>query len=293
METVTGTVKSAGFNTCSLGLFGKTRANELGSGNVATAARNVSELSTHFGFDRRGRDQRTTIVGRNDAGINMQVGTMNRQAIDLLQQNAGTRSTRTTHTALFLVDHFLSPRLLLLGFLDHDDFVDVTDALALIGFGSTIRTDNSSGLTDLLLVSALDHNVSRTRGFALHTGRHLVHDRVRKTEGKVELVALSLGTIAHADELKLLREAFGATLDHIGHESAHRTNISVGFTRFSSLLEMQSTIFFRDSNQRKDMHRHFTLRTLHSDIFSGQRVANALNHVNGNLSNSTHFTLLG
>ena len=49
MVTVAGTVEGAGFNTGSLGLFGKTRANELGSGNVATAARDVRELSTHFG----------------------------------------------------------------------------------------------------------------------------------------------------------------------------------------------------------------------------------------------------
>ena len=61
MVTVAGTVEGAGFNTGSLGLFGKTRANELGSGNVATAARDVRELSTHFGFDRGGRNQRTAV----------------------------------------------------------------------------------------------------------------------------------------------------------------------------------------------------------------------------------------
>ena len=87
MVTVAGTVEGAGFNTGSLGLFGKTRANELGSGDVATAAGDVRELSTHFGFDRGGRDQRTAVVGRDDAGVNVQVGAMNRQAIDLLNIN--------------------------------------------------------------------------------------------------------------------------------------------------------------------------------------------------------------
>lgn len=129
---------------------------------------------------------------------------MNRQAIDLLQQNASARGTSTTQAALFLVDHFVSPRLLLLGFLDHNDFVGVADTLALVGFGSAVRTNDGSGLTDLLLVSALDQNFSLARRFALDTSGHLMDDRVGEAEGEIELVALSLGTIAHADELKLL-----------------------------------------------------------------------------------------
>ena len=56
---------------------------------------------------------------------------MDRQAIDLLQQNAGARSTGATQAALFLVDHLLTSELLLLGFLDHDVLVRVTNTLAL------------------------------------------------------------------------------------------------------------------------------------------------------------------
>ena len=120
-----------------------------------------------------------------------------------------------------------------------------------------------------------------------------MNDRVREAEREIELVALSLGTITHADELKLLLEANGTTLDHVSHESTHRANVGVGFAGFSNLLEVQSTVFFRDAHERKNVHRDFTLRTLNRDVVSGQRVADALNDLNRNLSNSTHFTLLG
>ena len=41
MVTVAGTVKGAGFDTGGLRLFGKTGTNDLGSGNVAAAARDA------------------------------------------------------------------------------------------------------------------------------------------------------------------------------------------------------------------------------------------------------------
>ena len=128
---------------------------------------------------------------------------------------------------------------------------------------------------------------------ALDTSGHLMDDRVGEAEGEIELVALSLGTIAHADELKLLLEANGTTLDHVSHESAHRANVGVGFAGFFNLLEVQSTVFFRDGHEGKNVHGDFTLRALNRDVVSGQRVADALNDLNRNLSNSTHFTLLG
>ena len=100
-------------------------------------------------------------------GVDVQVGTMDRQAIDLLQQNAGARSTGATQAALFLVDHLLTSELLLLGFLDHDVLIRVTNTLALVGFGSAVCANFSSRLTNLLLVGTLDDDFRLARRFNL------------------------------------------------------------------------------------------------------------------------------
>ena len=103
METVARTIEGAGLNTGSLRLLGDAGTHDLRGSDVAAATGNARELSANFGFDRGGRNQRTTVVGRNDAGVDVQVGTMDRQAIDLLQQNAGARSTGATQAALLII----------------------------------------------------------------------------------------------------------------------------------------------------------------------------------------------
>lgn len=76
METVARTIEGAGLNTGSLRLLGDAGTHDLRGSDVAAATGNARELSANFGFDRGGRNQRTTVVGRNDAGVDVQVGTM-------------------------------------------------------------------------------------------------------------------------------------------------------------------------------------------------------------------------
>ena len=51
---------------------------------------------------------------------------------------------------------------------------------------------------------------------------HLVGHRMRQAERQVQRVALSLGTIAHADQLELALEAFGDAFHHVRDRRAHR-----------------------------------------------------------------------
>ena len=108
--------------------------------------------------------------------------------------------------------------------------------------------------------------------------------RLGEAEREIELMfRLSLGTIA---------TPYWKPTEIRVHESAHRANVGVGFAGFFNLLDVQSTVFFRDGHEGKYVHGDFT-PCLSRDVVSGQRVADALNDLNRNLSNSIDFSLLG
>src|SRR5262245_49549749 len=99
-------------------------------------------------------------------------------------------------------DSFLSmiSPLLLLGFLDDNRFVVITHALALVRFRRTVRTNFGSHLANHLFVDALDDDLGLARSFDLDAGRHVMHHGVREAKGQVQLVALGLGTVTHANQ---------------------------------------------------------------------------------------------
>ena len=103
--TVSGTVESAGFNASRLRLFSDAGANDLGCIHVAAVALSSSQLVANFTLNRGGRNEHAAAVGADDARVDVQVGTMDRKTIHLLQLDAGTRSTRATLTAFLFVNH--------------------------------------------------------------------------------------------------------------------------------------------------------------------------------------------
>src|SRR5690242_20862828 len=90
-------------------------------------------------------------------------------------------------------------RLLLLGFLKNHLLVRIAHALAFVGLGGAVGPDFRRYLSHQLLVQSLDHDFGLRRGFDLHPLGHGVHDRMRKTERQVQLVALRLRAIADPD----------------------------------------------------------------------------------------------
>ena len=110
--------------------------------------------------------------------------------------------------------------------------------------------------------------------------------------GKIQGVALGLRAVTHADQLELLLEADGAALDHVVDESAHRADVGVGFARFDRHGKVQSAVFFRDLDERKNVHRDFTHGALDRDRVVRKGVGNTLDDLNRDLGNTTHFTLL-
>ena len=95
-----------------------------------------------------------------------------------------------------------------------------------------------------------------------------------------------------AEGLELLLEADGAALDHVVDESAHRADVGVGFARFDRHGKVQSAVFFRDLDERKNVHRDFTHGALDRDRVVRKGVGNTLDDLNRDLGNTTHFTLL-
>ena len=62
-----------------------------------------------------------------------------------------------------------------------------------------------------LLVIALDQDFGLGRHFERDSLRRLEHDRVRKTQGQVQVLAGQRGAIADADEFKLALVTFADT----------------------------------------------------------------------------------
>ena len=111
MVTITGTVKSAGFDTSGLCLLCQTGADNLRSSDVAARLAISSELGADFGFERGSRNEHAVALGSDDGGVNVQVGAVHRQTIDLLQLDAGASGTGAAQTVFLLVDHSLTSPL--------------------------------------------------------------------------------------------------------------------------------------------------------------------------------------
>lgn len=70
-----------------------------------------SELGADFGFERGSRNENAVALGSDDGGVNVQVGAVHRQTIDLLQLDAGASGTGAAQTVFLLVDHSLTSPL--------------------------------------------------------------------------------------------------------------------------------------------------------------------------------------
>src|SRR5687767_9459965 len=140
--------------------------------------------------------------------------------------------------------------LLLLRLFQHDAFVAIAHALALVGLGRAIGAHLGGDLADELLVDPADHDLGLGRRRDLDALGHLVHHRMREAERKRELVALRLRAEAHADEGEALLEALGDAGHHAGDERAHRSRHRVGVVRVAERLELDRLALFFDADVR-------------------------------------------
>src|SRR6266542_2612658 len=98
----------------------------------------------------------------------------------------------------------ISSHLLLLRFLERDLLVGIAHALALVRLGTAIAPHFRGNLANELPVGALDHDLRLRRRFSFDAFRQRVHDRVRVAEREIELFALRLRAVAHAEERQAL-----------------------------------------------------------------------------------------
>ena len=111
-----GTVKGNFFNTGSLGLFSHALANNLSCGNIAALARST-QGGTNFGFCGRCTCQNLVAIARNDAGLNMQIGTCYRQTGDTLGGDPDTGLTGSAQTLFFFAQHGAAPYFFLVSLI--------------------------------------------------------------------------------------------------------------------------------------------------------------------------------
>lgn len=100
-------------------------------------------------------------------------------------------------------------------FLTTNVFAYITDSFAFVGLGRIISADLSGELSDHLFIDAfhLDLGViGNGNGETIGDG---MKQRVRATEGQVEVLTLDGGTETHALDLKVFDEALGNAVDHV------------------------------------------------------------------------------
>ena len=96
--------------------LGDALADDRGRGGIAALARRA-QLRAHFLFGGGGTGQHTGAVVGNDARVDMQVGTVHRQARRLLQRNAQARLARAAQALIFLGQtHFGAPYFFFVSF---------------------------------------------------------------------------------------------------------------------------------------------------------------------------------
>src|SRR5581483_681641 len=100
----------------------------------------------------------------------------------------------------------LTLRLGTLANLPADVLALVADALALVGLGRTNLANLGSGLTDLLLVGALDDDLRRRRHLEGDPRARLDRHRMRVAHLQLEVGALERCAVADALDLELLLE---------------------------------------------------------------------------------------
>src|SRR3970040_1620374 len=100
----------------------------------------------------------------------------------------------------FLLNMGFPSVLFLLGFLDHDLLGGIPHALALVGLGAAVGAHFGRHLANLLPVHALDHDSGLRRRLHLDALRHGMRHGAGETEREVELLALWLRAVAHADQ---------------------------------------------------------------------------------------------
>jgi len=123
----------------------------------------------------------------------------------------------------------------------------------------------------LLLVDALDHDFGLGGRLNLHAGGHLMHDGMGETQRKIQLVALGLSTVTHADQGQLALEALGHTGHHVVHQCAGRTRKRVGIRRTFARLAYQGITFTFDRHRGAQRLAQRAERPLDRDFSRGNR----------------------
>src|SRR6266550_203985 len=99
----------------------------------------------------------------------------------------------------------------------------VADALALVWLGRAHLSDLCRGLSDLLLVDALDDDLRIGRNLERDPLRRLDHNWMRIADVQPEIRALQSGAVADSLQLETLLETLRNALDHVGDERACQT----------------------------------------------------------------------
>src|SRR5258708_36227455 len=114
----------------------------------------------------------------------------------------------------------LTVKLGTLAYLPADVLALIADALALVGLRRPNLANLGSGLTDLLLVGALDDDLRRRGNLKGDAGARLDRHVVRVADLQLEILALERCAVPDALDLQALLEALRDALDHVGDQRA-------------------------------------------------------------------------
>ena len=124
-------------------------------------------------------------------------------------------------------DHFLVnlSSCIRLARLDHNVFIRIAHAFALVGFRLLEAADAGGNFTDKLLVVTVNGDLRAVRNGHLDAFRDNVFNSVGITEVQRELVARQRGFVTDTNDLELFGVSLGNTDDHIVDKASCQTMI--------------------------------------------------------------------
>src|SRR5438093_1145685 len=233
----------------------------------------VRDRGAHFLLHRLGGAQHFS-VHRAQLGVDLSIGSMHSQPHLRQFTDFSARLRSAPKSCRFFVDHRGS--LLLLGFLQDHPLVGVAHTLALVRLGRPVGAHLGGDLSYELLVQPLDHDFGLRGSLDLHPFGHGVHDGMRKTQRKVQLVHLRLRAIADPDQRQPLLETLCDSEHHVGGERPQRSRHGVGLVRILESLQYQLVAVLLDADVAAQPLRQRSQRPFDREGFSCKRRLDAL-----------------
>jgi hypothetical protein len=178
----------------------------------------------------------------------------------------------------------------LLAFLHDDPLAGVTHTLALVGLGRPVAADLGGDLAHFLAVDAFDDDLGLARRLDRDAFRYRVAERVRESQGQIQVLALHRRTVADADQLELALEALGHAGDHIREIRPRRAGRRDPRRRVLGGRNGDHELLFvlRDRDAALQTHRQRALGALDGHGVSRERRIDALRQIDRQLCNSGH-----